>query len=209
LLRGSIEVLVAFALIEAALWSHVHIVGWSAAAAVWIIITTLAARRSPPELGITGRGFRQSLWIPVAGAVISALIVLGGAIAGTLHFDGDQRHFAVRSLLYAIWALGQQFILQSFFFVRFEQMLRSKWRAVFAAGSLFLVAHVPNPVLLIAAAIAGIISPLLFSRYRNIYTLAIAHALVGLALAVSIPVSVTHQMKVGFGYYQSLQELGR
>ncbi len=201
-LRWIFEVLGAFVLIEAGLWDHMHLLGWSIAAAAWIAIATIAAGHSPRELGLTARGFRESLWVAFAGAAIAALIVLGGAVAGTLHIESDLPNFVVRSLLYAVWAFGQQFILQSLFFVRFEQIFRSKWKAVLASALLFFVAHLPNPMLLIAAGIAGVISPLLFSRYRNIYTLAIAHALVGLALAVSIPTSVHHQMKVGSGYHQ-------
>jgi hypothetical protein len=201
-IRPSIEALGAFVLIEAGLWHHGHLLEWSIAAAAWITITTIAAGNSPRELGLTARGFRESLWVAFAGAAIAALIVLGGAVAGTLHIESDLPNFALRSILYAAWAFGQQFILQSFFFVRLEQIFRSKWKAVLAGALLFFVAHLPNPMLLIAAGIAGAISPLLFNRYRNIYTLAIAHALVGLALAMSIPVSVHHQMKVGSGYSQ-------
>ena len=201
-IRASIEALGAFVLIEAGLWHHGHLLGWAVAAAAWIAIATIAAGHSPRELGLTARGFRESLWVAFAGAAIAALIVLCGAVAGTLHIESDLPNFALRSLLYAVWAFGQQFILQSFFFVRFEQIFRNKWKAVLASALLFFVAHLPNPMLLIAAGIAGVISTLLFNRYRNIYSLAIAHALVGLALAMSIPASVHQQMKVGSGYYQ-------
>ena len=64
----------------------------------------------------------------------------------------------------------------------------------------FFLAHLPNPVLLLVTAIAAPIFIELFRRYRNLYPLAIAHALVGLALAVALPDGVTHQMKVGSGY---------
>jgi hypothetical protein len=201
MIRSIVEVASAFVLIEAALWHRGRMLEWSLAAAAWIILATITAHRSPRQLGLTVSGFRESLWLALAGAAAAAFILFGGALAGTLHV-ANLPHFALRSVLYAAWAMGQQFILQSFFFVRFERMFRSEWKAVVSSGLLFVVAHLPNPVLLIAAAIAGVVSPLLFSRYRNIYTLAIAHALVGLALAVAIPESLHHQMKVGSGFYQ-------
>ena len=91
--------------------------------------------------------------------------------------------------------------MQSFFFVRLERIPSSGRKAVWTASLLFFLAHLPNPVLLIAAAIAGPLLCELFRRYRNIYPLAIAHALVGLALAAAIPDLIHHQMKVGMAYF--------
>jgi hypothetical protein len=36
--------------------------------------------------------------------------------------------------------------------------------------------------------------------HRNLYPLAVAHALIGLALAVSVPDSIQRHMRVGLGY---------
>ena len=110
------------------------------------------------------------------------------------------RRPALHALLYGGWALGQQFLLQSFFFLRLEYILGYGRKALWTASSLFFVAHLPNPVLLAIAAVAAPISIELFRRYRNIYSLAIAHAFVGLALAVALPDRLTHQMKVGLAY---------
>lgn len=109
-------------------------------------------------------------------------------------------------MLYLGWALGQEFILQSFFFVRLERILNSGRKAVWAASLLFIASHVPNPVLLIVAAVAGPLLCELFRRYRNIYPLAIAHALVGLALAAAIPDLIHHQMKVGMAYFHGQEQ---
>jgi hypothetical protein len=42
----------------------------------------------------------------------------------------------------------------------------------------------------------------LFLRYRNIYALGIAHGILGLCVAVIVPDSIQHHMRVGIGYYR-------
>jgi membrane protease YdiL (CAAX protease family) len=100
---------------------------------------------------------------------------------------------------YAIWALLQEFILQSFFFIRFEDLYGSS-AAVWIASTLFAAAHLPNPVLIAAALAGALFFCEMFRRYRSIYPLAIAHALLGLTLALTIPDSLLHHMRVGAGY---------
>lgn len=195
------EVAVGFALIEAALWQGRHIALWAWLAAVWVVASALTAGFSWRELGVAGAGLRRSLWVAGAGLLLAAGIVAGGALAGTLHLYSSQLHPAVGAMLYCAWAVGQEFVLQSFFFLRCERILGSSRQAVWAAGLLFFFAHLPNPVLLLAAAIAGPLLCELFRRYRNLYPLAIAHGLVGLALAAAIPDALHHQMKVGMAYF--------
>jgi membrane protease YdiL (CAAX protease family) len=196
-----VEAGVGFALIEAALWEGRHIAPWAWLALAWIIASTLIAGFSWRELGVTRHGLRPALWVAGGGLLLAAGIAAGGARAGTLHIYRNQAHPALGGLLYLGWALAQEFILQSFFFARLERILNSRKKAVWAASLLFFLAHLPNPVLLIAAAIAGPVLCELFRRYRNIYPLAIAHALVGLALAAAIPDLIHHQMKVGMAYF--------
>jgi membrane protease YdiL (CAAX protease family) len=99
-----------------------------------------------------------------------------------------------------IWALAQQFLAQSFFFLHFEYLLRSGRRAVLATALLFSSAHIPNPVLMPVTLAGGLLLSELFRRNRTLYVLAVAHALVALALAISVPESVLHDMRVGIGY---------
>jgi hypothetical protein len=196
-----LEVIVGFALIEAALWDGRHIAPWAWLALVWMVASTLASRPSPRELGLTARGLRAALWVAGAGLLLAAAILVGGAVAGTLHLYSSLRHPALGALLYVAWALAQEFILQSFFFVRLERVLNGAKRAVWVTALVFFVVHLPNPVLLVAASIAGPLLPELFRRYRNLYPLAFVHALVGLALAAAVPDLLHHQMKVGVRYF--------
>ena len=68
------------------------------------------------------------------------------------------------------------------------------------ASLLFALAHLPNPILAPITLIWGFAACLLFLRYRNLYPLMIAHAILGITIAVAIPGPVVHNMRVGLGY---------
>lgn len=100
---------------------------------------------------------------------------------------------------YAVWALMQQFILQSFFFVRMESLMGSR-RAVWATGLLFALAHIPSPLLTAASFAGGLIFCEMFRRYRSIYPLGLVHAVLGLTIAASYSDALLRHMRVGIGY---------
>jgi membrane protease YdiL (CAAX protease family) len=142
---------------------------------------------------------------PVSGAVVMVvcglLMVLAVAVAGSVFrsLEPPQTVPWGRAWKYGIWALEQEFILQSFFYVRLESLLGSR-RAVWAAALLFCAAHLPSPLLTAMSFIGGALFCEMFRRYRNIYPLGLIHAAVGLTIAASLPDRVLHHMRVGLGY---------
>lgn len=192
----------AYALVQMALWTqHATQAIFALVAAAWIVAGTLLSRDGPRQLGITARGFRQSLWIiPVAGCV-GLLLVASAWMAGTLHVLHGRQPVLWHTFLYFVWALVQEFIVQSFFFVRIESVLENSRGAVIATALLFCAAHIPNPVLIAATFLLALALTEVFRRNRNLYPLAIAHGLLGLALAVSVPDALSHHMRVGIAYW--------
>ena len=79
------------------------------------------------------------------------------------------------------------------------RLLPTKKAAVMAAAGLFAFAHLPNPILTPVTLIWGLPPCWLFLRYRNLYTLALAHAIFGICIATTVPGPITHHMKVGLG----------
>jgi membrane protease YdiL (CAAX protease family) len=196
---------VAYGLLEGALWTEGHTQRtFALATAAWIVVATLVNRRSLRELGLGTRGFVNSLIaIPVALAA-AAVIVLIGWKAGTLHGLFGASPPLWHSSAYAIWALTQQFILNSFFFLNLEELLGDSKRALWAAAALFCGAHIPNPVLMAGTLLAAVFFVSLFRRYRNLYPLGIAHAVLGLSLAVTVPDAWMRHMRVGISYLHSM-----
>ena len=203
--RDLLEVTIVFALILVALWSS----PWAQkligiATFCWIVAATLRSPAATTDsLGLRLSGIRRSLWIVCAALLVAALVIWIASRMHTLHvvlFHG----FAVEAsvLAYMLWALVQQFILQDFFLVRLLRLLPTRTAAVLVAATLFAVAHLPNSFLMAVTLVWGIAACSLFLRYRNLYSLGVAHGVMGLCLAIAIPNAVHHQMRVGLGYFR-------
>jgi hypothetical protein len=196
--RDLLEIAIVFACIMVAVWTPPG--KWnsffSIVASACVVAFAIAGRRGARELGLKR---------PLAG--VGSILLVGAILCGAVALIGLPLRFAgpgwnvplSRSWQYAIWALEQQFILQSIFFVRLEAMLGSR-RAVFAAATLFALAHIPSPVLTVLAFCGGIVFCELFRRWRNLYPLGIIHGALGLTIAASLPDHWLHHMRVGIGY---------
>jgi len=194
------EIAVAYALIEGALWS----LGparywWSLAALAWIVGVTIYRRPALADLGMSTRGIRQSLWVVGVAIVFSAASIAAAISAGTFHDYSRNGALVARAIGYLIWAFEQEFILQSFIFLRLESVVGSR-KAVMFAVLLFAVAHVPSPVLTAGSLVMGWVFCEAFLAYRNIYSLAIAHWMIGFSLSLALPDFVARHMSVGIGY---------
>jgi membrane protease YdiL (CAAX protease family) len=138
--------------------------------------------------------------IPAAAALASAAVLLAWS-AGTLHPLFGLVGVATHSTGYAIWAVFQQFLLQAYFFLRFEKLVSTRAAALISPG-LFCLVHIPNPVLVAVCIAAGWLACEVFRRHRNIYALGVAHAILGLTIAITVPNDIQRHMRVGIGYYR-------
>lgn len=200
-LRELIEVGIAFGLVEGALWSTRPLQAvWAGLAALWVTFATLRSRRTASELGITSAGLRSSLWVIPAAMAISGLILLSAWQACTLHVLTGAHKPLWHAALYAIWAFVQEFLVLSFIYVRFEAAFGDR-RSLFWTALLFSLAHIPNAILMCATFLMGLAFTALFRRYRNLYPLGLAHALLGLTMAIGIPPGITHNMRAGIAWW--------
>jgi membrane protease YdiL (CAAX protease family) len=166
------------------------------AAALATVGLSLRGCYSPSELGLNR---------PLSGAVVTlaAGVLLVGVIASLgllLKSLGPPQPLPwLRAWQYGVWSLLQQFILESFMYVRLESLYGSR-RAVLVAAFLFAVAHIPSPVLTMLSFLGALFFCEMFRRYRNIYALGVVHAALGLTIAASLPDSLMHHMRVGLGF---------
>jgi hypothetical protein len=197
-LSDAVQVGVVFALIMVAVWTPPGRVSTivSLVATLCILWFALRSRYSVREMGLSRPG-SGAMVILISGILLIVAIVFAGWL---LHDLGPAQPVPWRrAWKYAIWALEQEFILQSFFFVRLESLLGSR-RAVMAAALLFAIPHVPSPVLTGLSFVGGLLFCETFRRYRNIFPLGLIHAAIGLTIAASLPDSLLHHMRVGLGY---------
>jgi membrane protease YdiL (CAAX protease family) len=151
-------------------------------------------------MGICTENLRQSLWaIPLAVAIA----LLSVAVAGRLHtlrLPHSPYLFVRHYAWYAVWAGLQQLILQCFFLARSVRLIPNATAAAALSAALFAVAHLPNPVLTLVTLVCGLASCLFFLRYKNLWPLAVAHAILGIAIAITVPGHLDHNMRVGISY---------
>jgi hypothetical protein len=118
----------------------------------------------------------------------------------TLRSPGGFSAFFNRYAGYMVFAIVQQALLQSYFLLRFLRLTRRPQTAALAAAAIFSLAHLPNPILTVCTFVWGLAACLFFLRYRNLYSLSIAHAILGITLAICVPGPVIRNMRVGLGY---------
>jgi len=198
-----VELCVGYGFIVAAIWTlYPWQRGFYWAAIAWIIVTTCIHRPTWRAVGLGLPGLVRSAWVVAVALLLAVLAVYTAARMHTLHpLHGPMlllRHYWG----YLIWAVMQQFLLQIYFLVRLMRLLPGKVAPVIAAAGLFSLAHLPNPVLAPVTMVWGVIACILFLRYRNLYTLGLAHGILGICVAVIVPDSIQHHMRVGIGYYR-------
>jgi len=195
------EVAVVYTLILLVLWTPGpwQTLLWGVALTSMMAITGRTFSGLEP-LGLCAANFYRSLWaVGLALAMAAVAVALAGSLH-TLHMPGSPVLFIRHYGAYPLWALVQQLGLQCFFLSRLLRLLPDGRSAAAIAAVLFAVAHLPSPILMLAALIWGFVTCLLFLQYRNLYSLAIAHAILGIAFGVTVPATVDHNMLVGIGY---------
>jgi membrane protease YdiL (CAAX protease family) len=200
--RDWLEIGVAYALIMAVIWSPRPLQRWLwIVAVVGVAVILWRSFEGSRAMGFTTVNFLRSLWIVGAALVAAAIAVAIAARLHTLHLPrGGATGFVETYLAYAIWTGVQQFLLQGFFLLRLLRVTPKPALAALIAAVLFAAAHLPNPILTPATLVWGLIACLLFIRYRNLYPLAMAHAILGITVAITVPGPVVHNMRVGLGY---------
>lgn len=210
--RGRVQIVtwtrvgLVYGCIEGALWSPHAWRGWWSLAAASLIACILLSDLTHGalhlrNLGIGLRGLARGWWVPLSAALLAGSIVLAGWCADTLHGLFGPAAVPIHAAGYAAWTVVQEFVAQSFFFLQLLRVLKPR-QAIIANGLLFGAAHWPNPVLVPVTLAGGWFLTACFARIRNIYPLAVAHTLVALSIAVSVPDHIHRHMRVGIGYKQ-------
>lgn len=199
--RELADIGIAYALILTVIWTPrpwqrylwaVAVLGVAA-----IIASSWDGRR---RMGLRATNFLRSLWVVGAALGVAAIAAAISASLHALRDPGGPVKLLTDYGAYIVWAGVQQFLLQCFFLSRLLRVLPAPRQAAFAAAGLFALAHIPNPVLVVLTVVWGSVACLVFLRYRNLFPLAIAHAILGVTVALAIPGPVDHNMRVGLGY---------
>jgi len=205
------QIVVVFLFLEVAIWaSTVEIRNrWAAISGITILILVLTDLLMDRSRSSWASFYRLGIGLPKAAdagvvlgigfATLLFMMIFFRSLGGQIPANPTLFPNLQSASGYVIWALIQEFILQSFFFNRFEELYGSA-SAVWIAATLFAAVHLPNPILTTATLIGALFFCEAFRRYRSIYPLAMVHAMLGLTIALTVPNSLLHHMRVGIGY---------
>ncbi|HEX8710915.1 MAG TPA: CPBP family intramembrane glutamic endopeptidase [Terracidiphilus sp.] len=199
--RDLLEIFLPYALILGVIWTPRPIQKWMwCVAAAVILVIAIISWEGRDAMGLRWKNFLRSSWIIVAAMAAATIAVVAAGHLHTLVRHAGPVWVIENYWLYAVWSFAQQFLLQCFFLERFMRLLPRAWQAALATAVLFSLAHMPSYILVPSTLLWGFAACMLFIRYRNLYPLAIAHAILGITIAITIPGRVDHNMRVGLGY---------
>jgi Type II CAAX prenyl endopeptidase Rce1-like len=172
-------------------------------AAIFLVVVTWRSFESVRAMGLRTANLLRSAWVVIAALLLAAGVLVLAAHLHTLH-RGDVNQGVVAFLKrywgYALWAFLQQILLQDFFLRRMLRLVSREGAAVLVSAGIFSLAHLPNPILTVVTFLWGLAACTIFLRYRNLYPLGLAHAVLGITLAIAIPGPLIRNMRVGLGY---------
>lgn len=202
-LRDLLELISGYGLILAVIWTPMpaqRILYWLAV--MWILGVTMLRRDKPGVLGLAPSNVLRSFWVVAAAILFAAAAIVAARLLGTLHPLVRFGHLPlrIRAVGYIVWSFLQEFILQAYVLLRLLRLLPRRWMAITTAALLFSSAHIPNLVLVGLTLVWAFIACPLFLRYRNLYALGLAHGILGLCVAITVPEAQLHHMRVGLGY---------
>jgi hypothetical protein len=197
--RAGAEAAVIFSLILAYIWRlrFSHPYSW-VPILLLVLISHLYHGETREMLGLrwtsAPRGFRE---LSATLALIAFAFLAIGLIFHTIR-DVSWRVALSGFLLYCIWGLFQQYVLNGFFVNRFAALLPHSSRAVpVVAGVMFSLAHTPNWFLMIISLAGGYACAIVYRKYRNLYFLGLAHGVVGFLIYLVAPDTISHHLYVG------------
>jgi hypothetical protein len=158
-----------------------------------VVALALAIRIFRKKEPLSRLGVRLDNLLPASAGflLVTALLVAPA-------YFGSKREIAVSLpdlFLYFLWALFQQFLIVAGFWRNLRE--NALWAAV-----AFSLAHAPNVPLMVLVLVAETVWLVVFSRLRNLFSLALAHALAALLVSQWLIPEWVPSLRVGLHYLE-------
>jgi membrane protease YdiL (CAAX protease family) len=138
------------------------------------------------------------LFAPVALVIASAALA-AGAWMGALRFPPfDYSLHQLSDLIPS--GIAQQYVLLAFYYRGFASIVHTPACAALLTALVFSALHVPNVFLMVVTFFAGLIAAAIYRRSPNLWVNGIIHGLIAFVLGYTVPLTVTHNLRVGPGY---------
>ena len=196
-----LEAATGFALIMLYIWRLRYTAprAWIFILAYFVLTHVLRGERTA-TVGFRLGNFRECVDTLAPALLLLALsLIAAGVLFETLR-PISLEYGCMCLLAYCPWGIFQQYLLNGYIANRLLEVSSGRYVPLMAA-TLFAGAHLPNWFLMAVTFITGYVSTRIFMRYRNLYFLGLAHALIGTLLFVVIPDSISHHLTVGPGFF--------
>lgn len=162
----------------------------------------LSSRRHGDDLARLGLG-KPGLKDAARLTVVYVVPILAGLFVWALTRPAPPLPKIIFGLIgYPVWAFAQEYALLGFAANRLEEGVGPRPLLVSCLnGVLFSLIHSPNPMLMTACFVSGSVFTRIFLKTRNVYPLALAHALGGFLLSW-IFLDQYNAMMVGPAYWK-------
>lgn len=166
----------------------------------FLILSHILRREPAASLGFRWSNFRECVERMAPALLLLALsLIAGGVLLQTMR-NISFEHGLLCLAVYCPWGLFQQYLLNGYLANRLLAALPVRHVPLIAAA-LFSGTHLPNWFLMLVTFAAGYYSTKIYMRYRNVYFLGLAHGVIGTALFLVIPDSISHHLTVGPGFF--------
>lgn len=170
----------------------------------WILALVIGSHflrgEGAADLGFRWTNFRACVadYLPFAALLALMTITAGIAARSIREIRWDT---ATANLVgYCLWGLFQQYVLNGYFVNRLAEFYDhpgASNQVATLAAIFFAMAHQPNWFLVAVTFAGGYLAAKAYLRYRNLYFLGLVHALLGFAIYLAVPDSISHHMYVG------------
>lgn len=187
------------------IWIFRHALrGSTATFAVLLLVVLIWSHRTRGD-SLRDLGFRLDtaprtalLFAPVALVVVSVALAAGGWM-GSLRFPPFD--YSLHQLADLIpFGIAQQYILLAFYYRGIVRIVHTPGWAALLTALVFSALHFPNVFLMGVTFFAGLIAAAIYRRSPNLWVNGIMHGLMAFTLGYSVPLAVTHNLRVGPGY---------
>jgi hypothetical protein len=89
-------------------------------------------------------------------------------------------------ITFFLWGTFQQWIVQGYFLLRYNEIFKNKWISILLATCTFSLFHVPNVTLMLITFLGGLYMCLFFYKWRNIFSVGFIHGMISLTLILTL-----------------------
>jgi len=193
-------------IIASFIWMFRHAFrGSTATFAVLLLVVLIWSHRKRGD-SLRDLGFRVDtaprtalLFAPVALVAVSVALAAGASM-GSLRFPPFD--YSLHQLADLIpLGIAQQYVLLAFYYRGIASLVNTPSRAVLLVALVFSALHFPNVFLMVVTFSGGVIAAAIYQRSPNLWVNGIVHGLMSFTLGYTVPLTVTHDLRVGPGYW--------